>query len=1415
MMKIAGGEGESGNLVEAVEIPVPKHNKSEVRIRNMDTKPKPGEFYHQLDSVPCLPRNLSDRASALDTIDCGTQGKNATQHAVEKESAIKHLPLAVAQRGMWMGEKIAPKDALYNLAEYCEIFGELDTELFQAAMHMLPKEAETCRVQIVDTDHGPVQKVLDRYPEELPYLDFSGLDDAIAGAEAWMRVDVNRRLDLTRNPLWLCALFKISEQHYFFYQRCHHITLDGFGAGIIARRLADIYNALLDGRELQECGFLELEQQLQEEEDYRQSKRYQRDREYWLDAMSGLPEPLSLASGGKRIGGLCRSSIKLSLPVSQCLREMADQLSHSLPQLMISLLAAYIYRMSSTEDLVFGMPVSARVNRKQRSTPCMMANAVAIRLAMKPDLKMPELLSLVASTVRKALRHQQYRYEVLRRDLGLLEQGQQISWVGVNIEPFDYDLRFGEATTRSHNLSNGTVEDLTIFVYDRGQSQPLRIDLDANPGLYSKKELDEHAFRLCRLIDAVSQQPDIQLGGIDLLADWERHRLLYEWNDTTRPLPDCKVIDLFKIQVTETPEAVAAVDKAEEVSYRELDRRATVLAHALQRCGAARGEIVAVCVSRSIAMLSALLAVQKTGAAYLPLDPEAPTERLGAILNEAKPGLMLGDRNILTLLSSVTPVGTRQVDMEEAGKFSGMDAELSLDSEADSDDPVYVIYTSGSTGRPKGVEITHRNLLNFMMAMQDLLKLETHSRVLAVTTIAFDIATLELYLPLICGAVTVIAERCTARDPKALIQFISDKRVSVVQATPSHWQLLMMEDISAIQGVKALVGGEALPAALAGKMSKLGHPPINLYGPTETTVWSSVMVLDGTNLDAPPIGRPIWNTQLYVLDSARNPVPVGKVGELYIGGEGVAKGYLHRPEMTAERFSANPFGTGRIYRTGDLVRWRVDGVLEYLGRNDFQIKIRGFRVEAGEIEAAIDAWPGVQSSAVILYEMPMGGKQLLAYVLWPDDTESLDGNALRRHLQQLLPDYMVPARIIALSRFPTNVNGKLDRRALPVPEWDAEREWVAPRTELENILADIWIQVLGIEQLSINDSFFDLGGDSMKAAAMVSQLRKRLGRDIPMAALFEATTIAGLAACFEKDGQQDVFDRMLQLKVDLRGTPLFCIHPVLGLGWGFGGLASYLDEKQGIYALQAVGLNGRGELPSSIEEMAVEYISRIREVQGNGPYRLLGWSLGGIVAHEIARQLEKQEEQIAFLGMFDAYPHVTKCSHDEKFNEELAVSGALEFLGFDINNLAEVPKTMEGLIELLYLEYQVDQLPIVAEMQRALPDAGGSVVDNVLSVIENNLLLLRRFTPGVVNSDVLFVQARKTVGTNIKGLLHHNPGIWCRYARSVEVLAVPCRHQEMLDPDALREIGPQLREALCRADRVMWRHADEDLPLCA
>jgi enterobactin synthetase component F len=925
-----------------------------------------------------------------------------------------------------------------------------------------------------------------------------------------------------------------------------------------------------------------------------------------------MPEAVTLSRNRHRHGlssNLLRSVGHLSAETARQLAELGKTAGASVPQVLISLIAAYYHRATGVSDLVFGMPVSGRLNSTLRRSVSVSANVMPIRASFTPEMTAADLFAQVSRTVRQALRHQQYRYEDLRRDLGLFSRDQNIAWLNVNIEPFDYRLNFDGAATISHNLSNSSAEDFMVFVYDRGTDTGLRFDLDANPSLYGAVELDEHRRRLTRLIEQVLSNPDIPLRQLDVMGDEERHRLLIDWNDTSTALPYTGLPALVAQRAAMTPSAPAVMFEDTTVSYQQLHDRSLRQAHQLIAHGVQPGDIVAVALPRSEQLLIALLAIIRTGAAYLPIDLDSPIERTALVLDDAAPIAMIAQPQIHARFSRG---GFRLVEPEHLDTpLIGTGERLDLSAP---EGTAYVLYTSGSTGRPKGVEITHRNLGNFLQGMQRQLMLTANDRFLAVTTVIFDIAGLELYLPLTVGARVIIAGSELVHNPPALARMIKHSGVTHMQATPSLWRILLASPETDLKGVHVLIGGEALGTDLAAKLKSMATRVTQFYGPTETTVWSTAFELDEIGIAPPPIGRPILNTQLYVLDDDRQLVFTGAVGELYIGGAGVAKGYLRQSKLTEERFLANPFvdDDSRMYRTGDLVRWTDNGLLEFIGRADNQVKINGHRVELGEIENMLLQHATVAEAAVVAQRDGEGTISLAVYLVAPSES-LIDIDTLRVFLAGRLPNYMIPASFMVIDAMPLTPNGKLDRKALPLIEETRRDIYVEPVSPTEKKLAVLWQHILGVERVSLYDNFFDLGGDSLNAAEMVAHFPTHFEMDLPLGSLFEAPTIAHLAALVERLSSEyfDLLGVVLPLRKVAKGAqrPLFCIHPMAGISLGFSGLLRHLDPTIPIYGLQSRGLLGGASLPANIEEIATDYLTQIRRIQPEGPYRLIGRSL--------------------------------------------------------------------------------------------------------------------------------------------------------------------------------------------------------------
>lgn len=1312
-----------------------------------------------------------------------------------KNTALKQsltLPLSTAQRGQWIAQKLSSKNTAFNIAEYIEIQGALNIDCFTEAIKQLITEAECIRTRIAEKDDQLMQIIDEADDNYFCFFDVSSTNNPHQTAMQWMKDDMQQPLTLPNDRLWLSALIKISEQHYYWYHRCHHVALDGFGGNLLTKRLADIYQARLTNQNEEENPFGSLKALIESEHEYKSSKRYKKDRQYWLGNLINLPETTSLSqritpSSQKQL----RKNVHLSQALTNTLSTLAQHVGASLPQTLIALVAAYFYRVTGADDLVFAMPVTARTNRLQRSIPGMMANAVPIRLRLSTEITLEQLIKQVSKVVLNALRHQQYRYEDLKRELGLMSAGQQIASLGVNIEPFDYDLTFGDCKTSLHNLSNALIDDLTVFIFDRHDNNGLKVEFDANPTRYTERELENHLAQFERLINGMLAAPSDPVNKATLLSEDERHKILHTWNDTAYSIPQQSIVEAFRAQVIRTPTAIAVSSEQSKLTYSELDALSNAWANKLISEHIGSGDLVAIALTRNSNMLVALLGTLKAGAAYLPLDPDFPEERLRSILEDAQPKLILSCRDAIEQLPKVD---TQIILIDELHSDIPLDSHIThpTDVSIQGNSPAYVIYTSGSTGRPKGVEIPHRALMNFLCAMQKELNLTGKDTFLAVTTISFDISILELFLPITSGASVVIADRKTVRDPQALTALAVKEEVTLLQATPSLWQALLPTYSNELKGIQPLVGGEALPGQLAQTMANLGHPVINLYGPTETTIWSSIMPLvKPTDLNHPPIGRPLLNTQMYVLDHAMEPVPVGVTGDLYIAGDGLALGYYQRPDLTKERFIPNPYGKkgSRLYSTGDKARWRQDGLLEYQGRDDHQIKIRGFRIEIGDIESALLACREVTQAIVVAQTSPDENKQLVAYVIPVD--KNLDTNELRRQLINVLPDYMVPAHFILLNDLPLTANGKVDRKALPLPTWQASNSYEAPRNQLEEMLANLWAETLGLTLVGIHDNFFEIGGDSISATRILNHIQKNLLIEVPLGVLFKASTIADLSDYLSHSDDWDPMISMLPIKSSGTDSPLFCIHPALGLSWGYAGVLRHLAKSTPVFGLQAIGLRHSARLPTSIEEMAEEYLLQIKRVQPQGPYRLLGWSFGGLVAHAIAEKLQTEQETVSFLCMLDSYPY--KLDYQQPDNEADIIRAALLFLGYDLSTLEKLPVNKEELASLLWRNYDDSSMSVVQDIQKKQAD----IMDRVQTVIENNLALAGRFKPGKVDVDLLFFVAEDSANGSMGNILEHQSNAWAsRITGKIETHHIPCRHQDMLDSDPLNLIGPIINEHL-------------------
>ncbi|MEU4347672.1 amino acid adenylation domain-containing protein [Streptomyces sp. NPDC023838] len=1051
-------------------------------------------------------------------------------------------PLTGAQQGLWFAQRLDPANAAYNTAEYVEIHGPVDTALFETALRRTVGEAQTFALRFTDTPEGPrsASAAGDDWPLRL--VDVSGEADPRAAAEAWIRADMAAAADLSEGPLFTHALFTVAPDRFFWFLRAHHILLDGYSYKLVARRLSEVYAALADGREVPANPFAPVNRLLDEETAYRASDRFVRDRAYWTARFADFPGATGLTEAvAPPAPSFLRRTSLLSAADTERLSTAAARLGGARNDLVVAAVAAYLHRVTGQQDVVLGLPTMSRLGSTALRTPGTASNILPLRLAVTPATTAGELVEAVAAELRDVRKHQQYRAEDLRRDLKLIGGARRLYGPVVNLVPFDEEPPFGGHRTTSHHLSGGAVEDLQINVRPGAGGEGLWIAFDANPALYTEAELEHHQQRLLLLLDQLAEaDAALPLARTSLLLPGESPE--YATAEAAHTAPDAVLPTRFEAQAARTPQAVAVTYEGASLTYAELNARANRIARLLVERGAGPGEVVALALPRSLELVVALLAVVKSGAAYLPLDPGYPAERIRAVAEDAAPALLVTDALTAPTLprtgAAALVIGDAAVERDLAAHPDTDLTEADRTAPLTPSDPAYIIHTSGSTGRPKGVVIPHSNVVrlfetsaaHFTFGPDDVWTL-FHSY-------AFDFSVWEIWGPLLHGGRLVVVPYETSRAPRDFLRLLHREGVTVLNQTPSAFQQLVQADQEAgdESGPLALryvvFGGEALePAHLRPWLERHGDQSpalVNMYGITETTVHVTHQRVTRELIEDPRarsvIGTALPDLRVYVLDHCLQPVVPGRVGEMYVAGPGLALGYLNRPELTAERFVADPFGPPgeRMYRTGDLARRALDGTLEYAGRSDQQVKIRGFRIEPGEIEATLLGHPGVARAAVVTRETEGAADRILVAYAVPAPGSRPQPAELRAHLAESLPEHMVPSACVVLDELPLTANGKLDTKALPAPDFAAAATGRTPATESQTLVCRLYEELLRLPggTVGVDDNFFDLGGHSLLATRLMTRLRAATGAEVSMAAFFALPTPAALAARVTSDGER-------------------------------------------------------------------------------------------------------------------------------------------------------------------------------------------------------------------------------------------------------------------------------------------------------
>ncbi len=1177
------------------------------------------------------------------------------------------FPTSFAQQRLWFIDQLEPQSTVYNVPAAVRIVGELDIAAFEQSFSELVRRHEVLRTTFRAIDGQPIQVIARPSELRLPITDLRGLEP-VARAEEERRLiaeEAGTHFDLARGPLLRARLLRTGDQEHVLVTTLHHIITDEWSNDLFLSELIAGYEAFAEGRQpnlpelsIQYADFAHWERASL------QDGALEEQLGYWREKLADLPV-LQLPTDRPRPavptfrGG--SESIELPAELADALKALSRREGATVFMTLLTAFKALLARYTSQEDVVIGSPITNRTRSETENLIGFFLNTLVLRTALDGEPSFREALHRVSETVLGAFEHQGMPFDMLVQALAPerhLNQNPlfQVSLVVLNTR--SQALRMGDLILDPIKTDRHSAKfDLTMFLFDGPEG--IRGSLAYSADLFEAATIRRMVEHFHMLLEGIVAHPEARLSQLPILTGAEKDQIVVQWNRTQTQFPhEASISELFEQQVTQTPEAIAIEHGTTRWTYRELNERANRLAHALRDAGASAETLIGICLERSAEMIAAMLAILKAGGAYVPIDPAYPAARRSLMLEGVS--FLVTTRQLAHEFADCT---ARVVRVDDKGDSAANKQNLPCPSNGGS--LAYVIYTSGSTGQPKGVAIVHR-AVNRLVINTNYIALDQSDVVAQTSNCCFDAATFEIWGALLNGARLVVLSKDLTLSPASFLKEIKQRGITTLWLTTSLFNLMAQHEPRAFAGLRnVLFGGEAADARSVAAVLKQGAPGrlINGYGPTETTTFAICHEVRSVPEEAAsiPIGRPISNTTIYILDAHQNPVPIGVAGEIYIGGPGVARGYVGAPELTAERFLPDRFSSepdARLYRTGDLARWLPDGTIEYLGRIDQQVKIRGFRIEPGEIEAALKQHPAVRDAVVVVGEHASGDKRLVAYVA--GEVSALNDTALRDFLKAKLPDYMVPSAIVALEKFPLNANGKLDRHALPEPDQSAASEhYVAPRNQLEEQLVKLWQEVLGVQPLGVTNDFFALGGHSLLAVRIFAEIERIFGKKLPLATLFQSPTIEKLAAALREQGWQPSWSPLVAIQPRGLRPPFFAVHGGYGEVMFYSELARCLGEDQPFYGLQAEGLDGSPIRHTSIEAIARYYLQEIGRVQAHGPYFLGGYCTGGLVALEMAQQLRAAGEEVALLALFDTtHPKERNLRYPIKKRIQLALDEA-------------------------------------------------------------------------------------------------------------------------------------------------------------
>ncbi|MEE9397815.1 MAG: amino acid adenylation domain-containing protein [Methylococcales bacterium] len=1191
--------------------------------------------------------------------------KNARVGSTGKEN----LSLSSGQKALWFLHQSAPYSSAYHIAFALRIRSNFRVDALQSAFQALVDRHPMLRSKYAVENGEPIQRVYEQEEVCIERIDASGLTET--DLKSKVTESYERPFDLESDRLIRMTLLSREQDDHILLLTVHHIAFDGWSLWLYQDELKKLYCAELAGipAKLPEVSvsysdFILWQQGFLAGEDGEKQWEYWRNQLADVEPVLNLPldklRPATQSYAGASI------PFELESTLAKRLTTVAQAQGVTPFTLYLSAFQVLLSRYTRQQEILVASPTTGRTESQFSQVVGYFVNTVVLRGDLSNNPTFSEFLQRTRDTVLEALEHQDFPFSVLverlqpQRDPSysplvqtsfVLQKPQQSSAnhlvQGKNSTPQTWgDM---EVTVYNINQQEGQF-DLELEMLDRGDG--LKSVIKYNTDLFHKETIERMTGHFSSLLVGIASNPQQRITDIPLLTLDETEELLIRWNNTDYHYSDNACLQtLVERQAKKTPDNTAVVSEDNTLSYRDLNSDANQLAHYLKNKGIGPDVVVGIFAQRSIEMVVGLLAILKAGGAYLPLDPELPDDRIAFMLQDAKVNVVLTQEDLAGDLAVYNiDIVCLNADWIEISKCNSENPSI----ETTLDDLAYVLYTSGSTGQPKGAMNTHRGISNRLLWMQQVYRLMETDRVLQKTPYSFDVSVWEFFWPLLTGAQLVMARPGGHKDCRYLIETVIDQGITTIHFVPPMLQLFVEEnDVENCRCLKRVIcSGEALPIELQTRFfSKLSAELHNLYGPTEAAIDVTFWECDShTSLDFIPIGRPIANTQIYLLDDGLNPVPIGIPGELHIGGEGLARGYLNRDELTAEKFITNPFdnsGQSRLYKTGDLARFMSDGNIEFLGRIDNQVKIRGFRIELGEIETLLSQFSGIQETVVLARDSGRAEKCLVAYVVCERD-QTPTPSILREYLGKSVPDYMIPSAFVFLEAMPLTHNGKINRRELPEPDnarGRTEQIYVPPRDELEQKLTELWEKVLNKRPLGVMDNFFEFGGHSLLAVRLTADIEKEFNKTVPLSLFFQYPTIASFSRWLRENKIALPWSPLVPIQSSGNLPPLFCVPGGGGNVLYFYELARCLGPNQPFYGLQARGLDGIDEPFSTVEAMAAHHIEAIRSVQAYGPYSLGGHCFGSMVAFEIAQQLQRQGQEVSLVVILDAPAPIDANAH--------------------------------------------------------------------------------------------------------------------------------------------------------------------------